>query len=332
VNSRGCSPGEYPRICPIGVDLGVEYGIAAGPTVTLHGMTQSTVITRELGVRLRACRERVGLTAAEVAKTLGWSTSLVSRLENGQKLADPVYMAMYLGCCRVPQDTAKFLLDLAREPDNGFLIRPYRRQWLDVVLPLIMNETAASTICNFELSVVPGLLQTANYAAAIARSVITAGPDEVEARVEARIARQALLSRPYPPQAFFFINESVLHYPICDPKDMSEQLLNLVLVTAKPQTRVRIVPRSAGAHAGMRGSFMHMGYTDRRSLVYLESEGACTFVEDREVVGIYRMIISELDRIALGEEESRSLLVDLASEYDRDAEERSRDGQADRLA
>jgi hypothetical protein len=236
------------------------------------------------------------------------------------------------GCCGVTQETAKFLLALSREPHTGFLIRPYRKQWFDIVLPLIMNETVASTICNFEPSFVPGLIQTPNYAAAIARGVITAGPEEVEARVRTRIARQALLSRPYPPQATFFINESALRYPICDPANMSEQLLHLVLVTTKPQIKVRIVPTSAGAHAGMRGPFMQMGYTDRRPLVCLENEGACIFVEDREVVGIYRMIVSELDRIALDEGESRSLLVDVASEYDREAEERNRDGKPEHLA
>jgi len=75
-----------------------------------------------------------------------------------------------------------------------------------------------------------------------------------------------------------------------------------------------------------------MGYTDRRPLVFLESEALCTFVEDREAVGVYRMIISELDRVALDEEYSRSLLVDLASEYDRKVEEHARDGGPDHLA
>lgn len=307
----------------------MEYGILAGSSITLHIMTQSTVITRELGVRLRACRERVGLTAAEVAKTLGWSTSLVSRLENGQKLQDPVYMAMYLGCCGVPQSVAKPLFDLAEEPDNGFWIRPLREDVPDSTSPLIMSETVASTICNLELNMIPGLLQTPTYAAAVTRGIITVEPDQVELRVRARIARQGLLSRPYPPQSIFFINELALRFPICEPKDMSEQLLSLVLATAKPQIKVRIVPISAGAHAGMRGPYMHMGYTDRRPLVYTEGEVVSTFVEDRKAVATYGMITSELDRIALDEEDSRSLLLDLADEYDKQAAERGRAGGKD---
>jgi transcriptional regulator with XRE-family HTH domain len=296
-------------------------------------MAESTVITRELGLRLRACRERIGLSAVDVARTLGWSTSMVSRLETGQRLPDPVYLAMYLGCCGVDLETAKLLLALADEPDNGFMVRPHRTLRSDQLLPLIMNETAASTLCNFEPSLVPGLLQTSNYAAACMRGNIMVDPDEVEPKVMARIARQGLLSRPYPPQATFFINETVLRYPVCGPKDMSEQLLHLVLVTARPQIKVRIVPTSAGAHAGMSGgSFMHMGYTDRQQLVFVESEAFSTFVEDREVVATYRMISSELDRIALDEEYSRSLLVDVASDYDREIEERSGDGRPGQLA
>jgi hypothetical protein len=248
-------------------------------------------------------------------------------LENGQKLQDPVYLAMYLECCGVPQETAKPLLELAQQPDHGFWARPHRKVLPDQLLTLIMNETAASTICNFEPSLIPGLAQTAGYAAEVMRGIITVDPEDVLPRVEARAARQALLSRPYPPQVTFFINESVLRFPVGGPQVMNEQLLHLVLLTVKPQIKVRIVPTAAGPHAAMRGSFMSMGYTDRRPVVMLETEAISTFVEDRDVVATYRLITSELHRIALDDGESRLLLADLASEYDDwAAEERERGG------
>jgi hypothetical protein len=82
----------------------------------------------------------------------------------------------------------------------------------------------------------------------------------------------------------------------------------------------------------MRGAFMFMGYGDRKPVIHLESEAISTMVEDREVVERYRMIRAELDRIALGGEESRSLLADLASEYDRETEECDRGGGPEDLA
>jgi transcriptional regulator with XRE-family HTH domain len=295
-------------------------------------MIESTAITRELGARLRDCRERVGLKASDVAATLGWPGSKVSRLETGNRHADVIDVAMFLGCCGVAQNIAKLLLDLAQQPDDGFWIRPHRKQLPDQVLTTVMNETTASMICNFQPSLVPGLLQTQSYAAEVMRSIITVGPEDVQARVAARLARQRLMSRPNPPQMMFFINEAALRCPVGGSAVMNEQLLHLVFITAKPQIKIRVVPNSVGAHAGMRGSFIFMGYTDRKPLVLLESEATTTLLEDREAVENYRLIRAELHRIALNEEESRSLLADLASEYDRAIEERVSNGGANHLA
>jgi transcriptional regulator with XRE-family HTH domain len=291
-------------------------------------MSETTAVTRELGARLRDCRERVGLTALEVATTLGWTTSKMSRVENGQRLPDPIDMAMFLGCCGVPEKIAKPLLDLAQDRDDGFWVRPHRKQLPDRLLTLVMNETTASSIVSFEPLLVPGLVQTENYAAEAVRGVISIEPGDIEPRVQARLARQSLLSRPYPPQAVFFLNEAVLRYPVGGPQVMHEQLVALILATAQSNVKVRVIPASAGPHAGMRGSFVLMEYRDRRPVVWLEGEAFSTLVEDREVVETYRMIRSELYRIALDEEESRSLFADLADEYDRVVEERASGGGA----
>lgn len=292
-------------------------------------MMESTAITRELGARLRECRKQVGLKGYDVADTLGWATSKVSRLEHGLRNVDVIDVAMYLGCCGVGQEVAKPLLDMAQQPDRGFWIRPHHKQLPDRLLTLIMNETAATTICNFEPLLIPGLLQTRDYAAEVVRGIITTGPDDVEPRVRARITRQTLLSRPSTPDMVFFINESALRYQVGSPEIMNEQLLHLVFATSQPHIKVLVIPVSIGPHAGMRGPFALMHYHDRRPVVWLEGEAMSTLVEDAEVVNTYRMIRSELYRIALGEEESRSLLADLASAND--GEERDRDGR-DRLA
>jgi transcriptional regulator with XRE-family HTH domain len=280
-------------------------------------MIDSTAITRELGARLRECREQLGLKGYEVANTLGWPASKVSRLENGVRLAEPLDVAMFLGCCGVTQTIAKPLLDLAKLPDDGFWVQPHRLLVPDRLLALSMNETAASTICNFQLALIPGLVQTPTYAAESFRGVISVEPDKIPPMVQARQVRQTLLSRPYPPQTIFFINESVLHCPVGGPSVMQEQLLHLVFATAKPQIKVRIIPTSVGAHAGMRGPFVLMHYQDRRPMVWLESEATSMLVEDREVVETYRKIRAELYRIALDEEQSRLLLANLASDYDK---------------
>jgi hypothetical protein len=241
-------------------------------------------------------------------------------------------LARFLGTCDVPQDEAWTLIRLAQLPDTGVWPRIHGKQLPDQLLTVVMNETTASTIIQYQPIAVPGLIQTRNYAAALIRAAITATLGDVEPRLNARMERQEMLKKRDSAQAAFFIDESALRRPVCSPADMSEQLLHLVLVTANPRIKVRVVPMSAGAHAGLGGPFMFMGYTDRRPVVYLESELVSTFVEERSIVEAYRAIRHELDRIALSEEESQSLLTDLASMYDREAEERNRDGGPDPLA
>jgi hypothetical protein len=295
-------------------------------------MIESTAITRELGARLRECRERAGLRTVDTARNLGWPSSKVSKLESGERKCDPMDLARYLGTCDVPHDEAWSIIRLFHLPETGIWPRPHGDQLPDVLLTLIMNETAASTICEFHPLVVPGLVQTRAYAAAVIRGNISVRPESVEGLVEARMNRQELLKRRDSANTMFFISESVLRHPVCKPAEMSEQLLHLVLLHANPRVKIRIVPTSAGVHAGMNGPFIFMGFTDRQPVVFLESEVMSTLVEKREMIETYRMIRTELDRTALDTEESRSLLADLASKYDRAAEERNRDGGMDCLA
>jgi transcriptional regulator with XRE-family HTH domain len=293
-------------------------------------MIQSTALTRELGARLRECREQTTLMAFELAEALGWHPSKVSRMENGLRTPDPIDVAMYLGCCGIEPDICKEVLDLAQMPDQGFWLRPHHKQLPDRLLSLVMNETTAKTLFSFEPLLVPGLLQTQTYAAEVMRGVISTEPTDIRPQVQARMARQELLSRQAPPESAFFINESVLRYPVGGPEVMNEQLLQLVFATSRAHVNIRVIPMSAGMHAGMRGPFVLMHYHDRRPVVWLEGEAMSTLVEDPEIVDTYRKIRSELYRIALDEGQSRSWLADLASEYD--LEERDRVGGPDCLA
>jgi hypothetical protein len=295
-------------------------------------MIDSTAISRELGAKLRESREKAGLRSVEVARGLGWPQSKVSRLETGDRRTDPMDLAMYLGHCKLTQEEARPLLALANEPDEGFWLRPHGKQLPDRLLTYVMNEAAASAIWWFEPTLVPGLLQTREYAAEVIRGLVTVEPDQVQGQVDARLARQELLKRRDPPETQFFINEAVLHYPIGGPRVMNEQLLHLMFSATRPQITIRIVPLSAGAHAATGGRFVMMGYHDRQPVVWLESTAVSTLVEDREVMKTYRAIRSELHRIALDEEQSRSLLASRASEYDFVVKERDRDEGPDHMA
>jgi hypothetical protein len=166
--------------------------------------------------------------------------------------------AMFLGTCDVPGHVARPLLKLANQPDTGFWTTPHHKSLPDELLALVMSETAATIIFNFEPCLIPGLLQTPRYSAEVMRSIITVAPDEVQMRIDARAKRQDLLSRRDPPQMLFFINEAALRCPVGGPSVMNEQILHLMFANSRPQTTVRIVPTSIGAHGWhARGIHVH---------------------------------------------------------------------------
>jgi hypothetical protein len=172
-------------------------------------MIESTAITRELGARLRECRELARLKTADVARKLDWPASKVSRLESGDRRCDPMDLAMFLGVCNVPQQHAWTLIKLAKEPDTGIWPRPHGTQLPDQLLTVVMNETVASMICHFHPSLIPGLIQTQSYAAATIRGNIRTNPEDVEPQLKARMQRQEFLKKRDSAQATFFINEVI---------------------------------------------------------------------------------------------------------------------------
>src|SRR5262249_37668306 len=140
------------------------------------------------------------------------------------------------------------LLALTRETDEGHWLQPHREQQADELRTLIFNETTAAIIHGFELSRVPGLFQTEDYA----RELLSRGlvPEHgVEVLVRARMDRQGLLRRQDPPRLDFFIQEQALRLPI-GTRIMQEQLLQLVFLTSLPLCKIRVVPTAVGAHAG----------------------------------------------------------------------------------
>jgi transcriptional regulator with XRE-family HTH domain len=279
---------------------------------------QSTVRARELGEELRQIRERAGLRAIELARRLGWSPSKVSRMESGERPASEIDVAMYLTLCGVTGAELHRLLDLSRESDEGFSLRRHGARLPDELRTLAVEETTASAIRSFAPLLIPGLLQTEDYMRVVMHASVSVPEDGVEPRVAARLARQSLLRRRYrPPYLIFFVDEQVLRRPVGGPAVMHEQLLHLVFLTAQPHVTLRVVPLSAGAHAGMNGPFKLLEHIERSPVVYLENETSSLFLEDAKDIVAYRLILAKLADIALDEGQSRTFVADLANEYDR---------------
>jgi hypothetical protein len=179
-------------------------------------------------------------------------------------------------------------------------------------------EAEAATLHTYETMCIPGLLQIADYAGALIRAVQTRpDPETLERGVAARMARQEILSRPDPPEIWAVLDESALHRPVGGPEVMRAQLQHLIDVTTLPNTPVtlQVLPFAAGAHPGMEGPFVILGFhapTDP-PMVYLETATDGLYLDEPADVERYTLKFNHLVARALGPDESRTMIAGLAN-------------------
>ena len=282
---------------------------------------EPTIRSRELGDGLRQAMEAAGLTGKQAAGMLSWSPSFVSMLLTGKRQASEVDIAALLGVCRVKGAERDRLLALCREQDTPGWFQQHGSRMPKQLVTLIDHENKALTISDFEAIVVPGLLQTGEYARAVSSRNVNAPPEEVDDRVAARLARQSLFSRERPARFTFYLHESVLRTPVGGPAVMADQLRHLRRMSVRSYLTLRVLPVALGAHAAMTGAFRLMEFTEFKPVAYLESETSSLFLERPEEIQAYRRILAALANTALGEGQSAELIAAMATELYADGED-----------
>jgi transcriptional regulator with XRE-family HTH domain len=281
-----------------------------------------TVRGRRLAAELRRLRERTGLTGEEVAHRLGWSGSKVSRIELHRIGVKPSDLRELLGLYQVDETHREELLALGAESKQ--------RNWLEVVTGSFPPENAAyfhaeaeaASIWNWEPQVVPGLLQTPEYARALMQLWLAMFPGpqrEADRRLEARLVRQQLLTRDPPLELSVVIDESVLHRRFGAWEVMHRQLERLAEASELPNVEVRIhrldgddPPLPTGAFAYMQFPPVHdVPMNDIVSVEHLEGS---YYMEEDEQTFRYRAAFEYLVRKSLDTEQSRALIRAAAHE------------------
>ncbi|MDQ3276566.1 MAG: helix-turn-helix domain-containing protein [Actinomycetota bacterium] len=282
---------------------------------------EPTIRSRELGDGLRQAMEQARLTGKQAAQMLSWSPSFVSLLLSGKRGASEVDIAAFLGVCRAKGPERDRLLALCREQDTPGWFQQHGSRLPKQLVTLIDHENKAVTISDFEATVVPGLLQTGEYARAVISRVVNVPPEEVDERVAARLARQSLFSRDCPARFTFYLHESVLRTPVGGPAVMAEQLHHLQRMSARSYLTLRVVPVALGAHAAMTGAFRLMEFAEFKPVAYLEGETSSLFLEKPEETAAYRRILGALADTALREGQSQELIAAVATELYADGED-----------
>ncbi|WP_215541663.1 helix-turn-helix domain-containing protein [Amycolatopsis sp. CA-230715] len=273
---------------------------------------EPTIRRRELGEGLRAAMQGANFTGKQLAHKLKWSEGRVSRLLNGKRGGSEMDVIEVLAVCGATAEEKTRLLALCREADTPGWLQKHGSRLPKQLVTLVEHENRAVSIWDFQSVVIHGLLQTAEYARALTAETGNVPPDEIDDRVSARLARQALLSRQPPLRFVFFIHEFAFKLPIGGAITMSEQMHHILRLLVRPNISVRVVPAAIGGHPGIAGPFQLMEFQDFKPVVYLDSETSCLFLEEPVEISAYRRILSALADKALDEGQSREFIANLA--------------------
>lgn len=273
-----------------------------------------TAPRRKLGSILRSLRKDHELTSDQVAEHLGVSRSKVSRLENGQRGADKADIDRLCELYKVDEEQRLRLTVLAAEGKQRARRPTSRLPYADY----LHLEAVATSINDFGLALVPGLLQTLDYARAVlSASVPPWDPQTIEDRVWARSARQERLYTEEAPTFEAVLDESVLHRVVGSPAIMAAQLRRLLAMSALPTVAIRVLPFGAGAVPAGVNKFviLHFSQPGIDDLVHLEDLSGERDLRGTKVVNTYAATFGALTRLSAEPAVSQAMIAAKVAHY-----------------
>jgi transcriptional regulator with XRE-family HTH domain len=207
------------------------------------------------GFELRRLREAAGLSQKQLGEILNYTGSLVGQIETARK---------------VPTLEFSERADAALGSDGllsrlvELVLRSQLPAWFRQVAEL---EARAVEICTFQTHMIHGLLQTAAYVRGVLGALEKGDLDD---RTAVRLARQRIFEKQEPPVCWLVVSEAALYQEIGDRKTMRGQLTHLLSFEHNPRINIQVLPFSAGAHAGLQGSFNLYRFASDPTIVYTE--------------------------------------------------------------
>jgi transcriptional regulator with XRE-family HTH domain len=272
-----------------------------------------TVRRRRLSEELRRLRHEARKTLDDVVRATEWSRGKIGNIESGERQRPQVSeirtLLDFYGV--TAEETREAVLDLCRQSrERGWWVR-YR----DVLSSKFVGfEAEASLICNWELAVVPGLLQVPAYSELITRTALVRDAKHVQRVVDARIERQRVLFEDPPDDIWFVFDETALLRLREHPEVLQSQVAHLIQAAEDPRITIQLVPHDR-LHPGTGGPFVIMDFpnTVDPSVVYLETDTDGLYLEEPGEVARYRKLFDHLRLTALLPEETLARLREMIS-------------------
>lgn len=278
-----------------------------------------TVRHRRLTSELRRLRAESGLTRDEVAGQLDWHPTKITRIETGQwtrlNLRDVRDLLDIYGL--TDEQHREMLLQLARESRQKGWWHSYGDVLPSEYAHFIGLEAESSSLRTYQQVLVPGLLQTEEYARAAIRAFRPGDTeDEIGRRVAVRLQRQQRVAQERSLHLSGVLGEGVIRQLVGDPAVTADQFRFLADVGRLPNVMIQILPYAAGAHAAMMGSFEILGFPEPidPDVVYLENMSSALFLEEQADVTRYTQVFDYLRATARSPQETSDMLRSAAEE------------------
>ncbi|WP_017595875.1 helix-turn-helix domain-containing protein [Nocardiopsis potens] len=263
-----------------------------------------TVRRKRLSRKLRELREANKLTSEQATKKAGFSRGKLTRMERDEwTRPNPKDISILLDVYKVtdPAEREAYLALAKQARQRGWWVSYSDALGKGAFVGL---ETESSAIRSVESLLIPGLLQVEEYARAVIRGGGVTDEDEIERRVEARMLRKQILTRPDAPTFWAIIDESALRKITPDLAGQLQYLLDV----QRSNLRIQVLPDRLGIHAAMAGSFVILDFPDDPSVVYIETPEDQLFLEDADQLRRYELLYGYAQSSALSVDDSRALI------------------------
>ncbi|MEV7886359.1 helix-turn-helix domain-containing protein [Streptomyces sp. NPDC002817] len=245
------------------------------------------------GFELRRLREAAGLTQKQLGDIVNYTASLVGQIETARKVPTPEFserVDVALGT----DGLLSRLVDL--------VLRSQLPAWFQQVAEL---QARAIEIYSFETHMIHGLLQTKGYARAVLSALDATNLDD---RTAVRLARRRIFEKEKPPVFWAVLSESALYQNMGGPDTMRSQLADLLAFETNPRINIQILPFTAGAHAGMQGSFDVYRFASDPTIVYTEGYNSAHPTANPDTVNDCTLRYDHLQAAALSLKESVAMI------------------------
>ncbi|MGW4423492.1 helix-turn-helix domain-containing protein [Streptosporangium sp. NPDC004631] len=278
-------------------------------------MKSPTVRHRRLGRELRRLREVAGLTPEAAARQLGWSRSKVNRIENARLLPSTVDIGHACDLYGVDTTGKAGLIQLGKDAGQ----RGWWTAYSDVFASSYVGlEAEATSIRTWEPLLIPGLLQSEDYASRIMGAAqLTLEDSELERRVAGRMARKISLFGASAPTLHAVVDECALIRPVGPPGVMTRQLDDILQVMAWPNITIQVLPLRAGEHSGMEGAFSVLSFdAEDPDVAYTGCPAGNVYIEAIDQVRQLTLTFERLVGACLSPKESAAFIAVARSSHD----------------